>query len=152
MGGGRRVGRWYWDEGLQCVWIGGGHQVVSRQTGCGMGLLIYSLPRILPPYLDCSGQLHGRPPLSSPQAPPLSPPPPHLCCSTKPRSTNGLDCHHGINMSASQDVLVANITHGMTCFHDLTVFNFTVCVCVEGRGGGGERGMPPSRQRRGLLP
>ena len=76
--------------------------------------------------------------------PPSSPTLPHTCvCSTAPRSTNGLDCHHGINVSASQDVLMANITHGMTCFHDLTVFNFTVCACVEGRGGGGERGMPP---------
>lgn len=40
----------------------------------------------------------------------------------------GMDCHHGINVSNSQDILVSNVAHRMKCFHDMTVFNFTVAV------------------------
>ena len=66
-------------------------------------------------------------------------------CSTASRSRNGRDCHHGMNVTASQDVLVANISHGMTCYHDLTVFNFTVRMCVGGEEDGEGRGLPPRR-------
>lgn len=37
-----------------------------------------------------------------------------------------MDCHHGINVSSSQDVLVSNVNHRMQCYHDMTIFNFTL--------------------------
>ena len=50
----------------------------------------------------------------------------HLYRTAARQSPDGRNCHHGLNVSASQDVLVANVSHGIVCVHDLCVFNFTV--------------------------
>ena len=49
---------------------------------------------------------------------------------TASRNNQGtrLDCHHGINVSSSQDILISNVNHKIKCHHDMTVFNFTLGV------------------------
>ncbi|GAX74555.1 hypothetical protein CEUSTIGMA_g2005.t1 [Chlamydomonas eustigma] len=47
---------------------------------------------------------------------------------TAKRNNFNRDCHHSMNTSSSQDILFSNITHTISCYHDLTVFNFTVGV------------------------
>jgi hypothetical protein len=37
-----------------------------------------------------------------------------------------MDCHHGFNVSASNDVRVSNYGMNIQCWHDLVVFNGTV--------------------------
>uniref|UniRef100_A0A7S0RMN2 Uncharacterized protein n=1 Tax=Chlamydomonas leiostraca TaxID=1034604 RepID=A0A7S0RMN2_9CHLO len=54
---------------------------------------------------------------------------------TAARARDGKDCHHGLNVSASQDILVADWAIGMRCWHDATVFNWTLGVAwVNGSG------------------
>lgn len=36
------------------------------------------------------------------------------------------DCHHGFNMSASQDILIKDFYMNIQCSHDLANFNWTV--------------------------
>ncbi|GAX86598.1 hypothetical protein CEUSTIGMA_g14006.t1 [Chlamydomonas eustigma] len=47
---------------------------------------------------------------------------------TAKRNNFDRECHHGMNTSNSQDILFSNITHTISCYHDITVFNLTVGV------------------------
>jgi hypothetical protein len=42
-----------------------------------------------------------------------------------------MDCHHGFNVSASNDVRVSNYGMNVQCWHDLVVFNGTVSEGVK---------------------
>ncbi|GAX86615.1 hypothetical protein CEUSTIGMA_g14023.t1 [Chlamydomonas eustigma] len=47
---------------------------------------------------------------------------------TAKRNNFDRECHHGMNTSNSQDILFSNITHTISCYHDIAVFNLTVGV------------------------
>ncbi|KAG1674235.1 hypothetical protein FOA52_013855 [Chlamydomonas sp. UWO 241] len=49
---------------------------------------------------------------------------------TRGKWAGAKDCHHGLNVSSSQDVLFTNWDMQMICQHDITVFNHTVNVVV----------------------
>lgn len=59
-----------------------------------------------------------------------------ICCFATLRSTKSrvgfndakFDCHHGVNVSASQDILVANFSLGAACWHGVSAFNYTVRI------------------------
>eukprot|EP00798_Chlamydomonas_sp_ICE-L_P031086 gene31086-6212_t len=54
---------------------------------------------------------------------------------TRPRGDNGIDCHHGINVSASQDILVTKFRIQTKCYHDVGVFNYTAGVVFASGSG-----------------